>query len=95
MTPALKAVVLSFAAFASSGAFAAEQLVTLQVENMTCPLCHITVQAALEKVPGVRDVHVDRREAKVAIVYDDTATNAAELAAASTNAGYPATAIAQ
>jgi mercuric ion binding protein len=35
------------------------QTVTLDVKNMTCALCPITVRKALEKVPGVSDAKVD------------------------------------
>ena len=31
------------------------QTVVLDVENMTCPVCPITVKKALEKVPGVTE----------------------------------------
>jgi periplasmic mercuric ion binding protein len=79
----------------ASQTLAAERVVSLRIENMTCALCHITVQAAIESVPGVTKVSVSQREASATVVYDDTATNPAALAAASTNAGYPATAIAQ
>jgi len=76
-------------------AVAAERSVTFKVDNMTCSLCHITVQKAFETVAGVREVRIERRRSTATIVYDDVTTNVAELAAASTNAGYPATAIAQ
>ena len=35
------------------------QTVTLDVQNMTCAVCPITVKKALERVPGVTDARVD------------------------------------
>ena len=35
------------------------QTVTLEVKNMTCAVCPITVKKALERVPGVTDAKVD------------------------------------
>ena len=35
------------------------QTVTLDVQNMTCAVCPITVKKALERVPGVTDAKVD------------------------------------
>ncbi len=47
-------VALPFAALA-----APPKTVTLAVQNMTCPLCPITVKKSLEKVAGVSVVQVD------------------------------------
>lgn len=79
----------------SSGLSAAERSVVLKVDNMTCSLCALTVQQALEGVPGVKKVSVLRGEDTATVVYDDAATTVGELAEASTNAGYPARPIAQ
>ena len=38
---------------------APSKTVTLAVQNMTCPLCPITVKKSLEKVAGVSAVQVD------------------------------------
>ena len=35
------------------------QTITLDVQNMTCAICPITVKKALERVPGVTDAKVD------------------------------------
>ena len=35
------------------------QTVTLDVQNMTCSVCPITVKTALERDPGVTDAKVD------------------------------------
>ena len=57
---------------------------------MTCALCPITVRKAMERVEGVRSVEVDFEAKTASVAFDATATSAAEIAAASTNAGYPA-----
>jgi mercuric ion binding protein len=35
------------------------QTVVLDVQKMTCSLCSVTVQKALQKVPGVADTKID------------------------------------
>ena len=47
---------LALPALAVAGA---PQTVVLDVQNMTCELCPITVRKALEKVPGVSDAKID------------------------------------
>ncbi|MFC0351874.1 mercury resistance system periplasmic binding protein MerP [Undibacterium danionis] len=65
--------------------------VTLDVQNMTCATCPITVKKALERVPGVTDVKVDF-EHKTAIVNLDTdRANSSMLTKATTDAGFPST----
>lgn len=65
--------------------------VTLDVQNMTCATCPITVKKALERVPGVTDVKIDF-EHKTAIVNLDTdRANASMLTKATTDAGFPST----
>lgn len=60
------------------------------IRNMTCATCPITVRKAMEKVPGVTAVSVDFSAKTARATYDPRRTNAAAIAAASTNAGYPA-----
>lgn len=72
-------------------ASAAEARVTLAVSNMTCATCPIAVRTAIRRVPGVEAVEVDF-DRKIAIVtYDDALVNIEMLAAASRDAGFPAT----
>lgn len=70
---------------------AAPRTVVLEVRQMTCPLCGVTVRKALEKVPGVESVSVDydHKTATVRFAPDQTSPDA--LAQAVTRAGYPAT----
>ncbi len=88
---------LSATAFAPLAAQSAKaptpqtQRATFAVENMTCALCPVTVRRAMSGVSGVRSVQVDFDAKTATVVFDPSATNAATIAAASTNAGYPAT----
>ncbi|MBB5518364.1 heavy-metal-associated domain-containing protein [Amphiplicatus metriothermophilus] len=81
----------------SSGAVAAtearEATARFAIENMTCPTCPISVRAAMNRVDGVKSVEVDFDTKTATVVYDPARTTAAEIAAASTKVGYPATQI--
>ena len=44
--------------------------VTLDVQNMTCGLCPITVKKSLEKVSGVSDVQVNFDQKTATVTYD-------------------------
>lgn len=66
---------------------------TFTIENMTCATCPITVRRAMEGVAGVSAVSVDFNAKTARATYDPRRTNAAAIAAASTNAGYPARAV--
>jgi mercuric ion binding protein len=70
---------------------AAEQTVLFRVDKMSCALCPVTVRKAMGGVNGVSKVDVDFEHKVATVIFDDTRTNAAEIARASTNAGYPAT----
>ena len=65
--------------------------VVLQVENMTCPACSITIERALDKVPGVTAKRIDTHAAIVTVAFDTERTNTAAIAKAITDAGFPAT----
>jgi len=60
------------------------------IENMTCAMCPITVRKAMEGVEGVRSVEVGFDAKTATAVFDPSTTSPADIAAASTNAGYPA-----
>ncbi len=66
---------------------------TFAIENMTCAMCPITVRRAMEGVAGVSAVEVDFEAKTARATYDPRRANAAAIAAASTNAGYPAHAV--
>jgi mercuric ion binding protein len=63
---------------------------TFTIEKMTCAMCPITVRKAMEGVEGVRSVEVDFEAKTATAVFDPSTTSTADIAAASTNAGYPA-----
>lgn len=71
---------------------AATRTATFAIQNMTCALCPVTVKSAMERVHGVRSVHVDFDAKTATVVFDPQVATPQAIAAASTNAGYPATA---
>ena len=83
---------LSLVLFTASSAFAADsQTAVLDVQNMSCPMCPLTVTKALQKVPGVADAKVDFDHKTATVKFDPAKTNTAALAKATTDAGYPST----
>ena len=75
---------------AGSNALAADRTTILRVRNMTCALCPIIVQRAIETIPGVKEITVSTDHATATVVYNDIATDPVELAEAVAQAGYPA-----
>jgi len=65
------------------------QTVTLDVQNMTCAVCPITVKKALERVPGVTDAKVDFDKKTASISFDPDKASPNELTKATADAGYP------
>ncbi|HNP51286.1 MAG TPA: cation transporter [Nitrosomonas nitrosa] len=68
----------------------AEQTVTFAIEKMTCAACPITVRKAMESVDGVKSFSMDFKAKTATVIFDSAVTNAQQIGAASTNAGYPA-----
>jgi periplasmic mercuric ion binding protein len=64
-------------------------IVTLEVKNMTCAVCPITVKKALERVPGVTDAKVDFDKKTASVSFDPDKASPADLAKATADAGYP------
>jgi len=88
---AVFAAALPQAAWAQSTVTSAKnQTQSFAVENMTCALCPITIRKAMEGVPGVQSVKVDFDTKTATVTFNPSQTNADTIAAASTNAGYPA-----
>jgi mercuric ion binding protein len=83
---------LVFTAWMGLAWAATPKQVVLQVENMTCPACSITIEKVLDKVPGVTARRVDTQAATVTVAFDAERTNAAAIAKAITDAGFLATA---
>jgi len=67
------------------------QTVVLDVQNMTCDLCPITVKKALDKVPGVAVTKIDLAKKTATVKFDPNRVSVAALVKATTNAGYPST----
>lgn len=65
--------------------------VTLDVKNMTCGTCPITVKKSLEKVSGVSAVKVDYERKTATVTYDPDKTKPDTLVHATTDAGFPST----
>ena len=64
------------------------------IEKMNCALCPITVRKSMEKVPGVSQVEVDYETKIATVIFNPALTNKSQIAAASTDIGYPASALA-
>ncbi|MGH8724117.1 MAG: mercury resistance system periplasmic binding protein MerP [Burkholderiales bacterium] len=77
------------AAISPSVAAGATQTVTLDVKDMTCAACPITVKKALMKVPGVESAAVDFETKTAVVTFDPDKTSVETLTQATTNAGYP------
>ena len=65
------------------------QTVTLDVQNMTCAVCPITVKKALERVSGVSDVKVDFDNKTATLSFDPDKASLTALTKATLDAGYP------
>jgi mercuric ion binding protein len=82
-----KLLIAALAALPLAALAAAPKTVTLDVKNMTCEPCSITVKKSLEKVSGVSAVKVDFH--KKTATYDSDKAQPEALTRATTNAGYP------
>ncbi|MHB8742737.1 MAG: mercury resistance system periplasmic binding protein MerP [Sulfuricaulis sp.] len=70
---------------------ATPKTVTLDVQNMTCEVCPITVKKSLEQVTGVRSAKVDFAKKTATVTFDPDKVQPQALTQATTNAGYPST----
>lgn len=71
---------------------AAPQTAVLDVHNMTCSLCPVTVKKSLQAVPGVKDARIDFDKKTATVSFDADKTTPSALVKATTDAGYPSTA---
>ncbi len=67
------------------------QSVMLDVQNMTCAMCPITIRKALQGVDGVNKANVDFASKTASVTFDPQKTSIEDLIKATINAGYPAT----
>jgi mercuric ion binding protein len=79
------------AIFTNGSAIAADRTAKLEVENMTCPVCPLTIKKALSKVNGVQQVEIDYENKLAEVTFDDARTTTVRLIEATTNAGFPST----
>lgn len=75
--------------FTSSAVFAGARTATLDVTNMDCAVCPITVRKALEKVPGVDSAKVDFKTKRAIVAFDPAKTTPEALTKATADAGFP------
>ncbi|MBT0587029.1 mercury resistance system periplasmic binding protein MerP [Alteromonas oceanisediminis] len=84
-----KLLITTLLLISSTVAFAKDVTVTLEVPSMDCVTCPITVEKALERVRGVKQVEVTFKNKLAVVTFDDKVTNPDALAQATKNAGYP------
>ena len=74
----------------ANGALAgAPQTVSLDVKNMDCDLCPVTVRKSLEHVSGVAEAKVDFAQKTATVKFDPDRATATALVKATTDAGFP------
>lgn len=61
------------------------------IEGMTCDNCVKTLNKAIKKVSGVKDVAVDRGNARATVTFDTTKTDLAAIHESIERSGYKAT----
>lgn len=69
-----------------------QQTAILDVQNMTCSVCPITVKKSLQKVPGVSDARIDFDRKTATVRFDTGKADVAALVKATSEAGFPSTA---
>lgn len=69
-----------------------QQTAILDVQNMTCSVCPITVKKSLQRVPGVTDAKIDLDRGTATVRFDTGKADVAALVKATTEAGFPSTA---
>lgn len=68
---------------------AEQQTATLDVTNMDCAACPITVRKALENAPGVRNAKVEYASRTAVVDFDPDKTTPEALTKATAYAGFP------
>ena len=82
-------VIAATALWMSTAVAGSSQTLTLDVKNMYCDLCPVTVRKSLERVPGVEDAKVDFAQRTATVKFDPDRVTAAVLVKATTEAGFP------
>ena len=77
--------------FVALGAVAGQpKHVVLDVPDMTCPLCPLTIEKTLQRVPGVIDAKASLKSKRAEVTYDADKVDSAALVRAVDAAGYHA-----
>jgi copper chaperone CopZ len=63
----------------------------IAIEGMTCDNCVKTLTKAIKKVNGVKDVSVDRENARATVTFDTTKTDISAVHESIEHSGYKAT----
>jgi len=63
---------------------------TFTVEKMTCAACPITVRKAMSSIEGVQSIEVNFGAKMATATFDPALVDAASIAQASTDVGFPA-----
>lgn len=63
----------------------------IAIEGMTCDNCVKTLTKGIKKVNGVKDVEVDRENARATVTFDTTKTDIAAIHESIGRSGYKAT----
>lgn len=78
-----------FLVISCQSTFAAQQTVTLTVNNMYCEACPYMVKKTLEGISGVSKVTVSFKDKTAVVVFEDTKATLQYLTGATTKAGFP------
>ncbi len=89
MQAILKVIIFAGGLLATTSAFAEEQIVTLDVDGMTCASCPYIVKETLAAVDGVAAVEVSFANQSAVVTYNDDLTEVAALTEATANMGFP------
>lgn len=80
---------LTFASLLPLGTLvAAPHTAVLDMQNMTCSLCPVTVKKSLQSVVGVTDASIDFDKKAATVTFDSDKTTPSALVKATTEAGY-------
>jgi copper chaperone CopZ len=63
----------------------------IAIEGMTCDNCVKTLTKAIKKVNGIKDVQVDRENARATVTFDTTKTDIAAVHESIEHSGYKST----
>ena len=89
MRKSIASLLVALSPFAALAA--TPQTATLNVQNMTCELCPVTVKKSLERVPGVSQVRIDFAKKTAIVTFDADQAKVSKRVKATTDAGYPST----